>query len=376
MLPRLYDEALSVNSYKYNGYGFIRDCKKCEVTEERNGAYTLNMIVAPSDPLFNQIAINKFIKAKPNNEDNPQLFEINKLVILSNGDAEIHAQHIKFLACQNCISNEGNTVGYKLSGTPQAIMTEVFNDLQFTNIFSFYSDITDENALDLSESPSQKVGDILGGDSEKSLVNVFGGEFHYDNFKIELLKSRGSYSGHKIMFGYNMSDFSQTVTNDNCYTHIMGYAKITRSDKDGEYAVLAGNPCVCNTTRVFPKVNLIDFTNDVKELYGGDIKVDTTTGNNVIKIQNAISSLTKKYVNKNGKTSEDVNIVITYNSMLDKIQDIKLCDTADILFGEDKPNITAQVTKVTYDSLAERYTLVEFGEKKLSLIDFLIKKRR
>ena len=77
MLPRIYLQKESPYYYQSNGYGFIKYCKKCEVTEELNGEYTLSMIVHPYDKLANEIKINRFIKAKPNSRDKPQLFEIN-----------------------------------------------------------------------------------------------------------------------------------------------------------------------------------------------------------------------------------------------------------------------------------------------------------
>lgn len=377
MLPRLYDASLSKNSYKTNGYGFIRDCTECLVTEELNGAYSLTLKVASTDPLIDNIGISMIIKAKANNEDSPQLFEINKIVATPQGGLEIQAQHIKFLCCQNCISNTGNTVDYKETGTPQAIMDTVFSDLMFENHFEFYSDIETSKEFDLSDSPSKKLGDIFGG-TENSLITEFGGEFHYDNFKIEFLKSRGSDSGHKIMFGHNMSDYNQTVTNDAAYSHLMGYAKVTRSDISGGSATLAGSPVLSNTDRVFPKVKLIDFSSKVREYFGGDFKVNPQTGENYQDAIDMITYFTNEYMilNVNYRTVEEVNITITYDHELDKLQNIKLGDTVKVCFGKGRYSLSAKISKAIYDSLAERYISIEVGEHKTSLLNFIQNKRR
>ena len=377
MLPRLYDASLDKSSYNTNGYGFIKDCTECIVTEELNGSYSLSMKISPTDPLIDSIGTSMIMKAKANNEDAPQLFEINKIIATPQSGLEIQAQHIKFLCCQNYISSIGNTVDYKETGTPQEIMNIIFNDLMFENHFQFYSDIETSKEFNLSESASKKLGDIFGG-KENSLISEFGGEFHYDNFKIEFLKNRGTDSGHKIMFGHNMSDYNQTITNDAAYSHLMGYAKITRSDVNGGYATLVGSPVLSNADRVYPKVKLIDFSSKIREYFGGDFKVNWATGKNYQDAIDRINYFTNEYMtsNVNYRTVEEVNITITYEHLLDKLQNIKLGDTVKVCFGKNRPSITEKISKVVYDSLAERYKLIEVGEHKTSLLNFIQNKRR
>lgn len=377
MLPRLYKNVFDKTAYGNNGLGFIKDCTKCEVTEELNGAYTLTMTVSPTDKLADQIAINRFIKVKANNDDGPQLFEINKLVVKATGDIEIQGQHIKYLGMQNCISNIGNTVGDTVTGNPKTVADYILNDLMFDNLFTFSSDITTEKTFDLSDAPSKKLGDIFGG-SDYSFLSEFGGEFHYDNFKINFLESRGSDKGYKLMFGYNMSDYSQTITNDTAYSHIMGYATVTRSDEDSGAIILAGDPVQSSTTQIFPKVKLIDVSSEIRDYFGGSWKVNPKTGENYQDTLDMITYFTNEHFMKkvNRRTVEECNITITYDSELDKMQHLKLGDTVKICYGPDKTTLTEKISKVVYDSLAERYILIEVGEQKPSLIDFVIKKRR
>lgn len=377
MLPRLYKNVFDKTAYGNNGLGFIRDCIKCEVTEELNGAYTLSMTVSATDKLADDIAINMFIKVKANNNDVPQLFEINKHICKANGDIEVQGQHIKYLGMQNCISNNGNTVGETVTGTPQAVADYILNDLMFDNLFTFSSNITSEKTFDLSDSPSKKLGDIFGG-ADYSFLSEFGGEFHYDNFKIELLKSRGSDSGYKLMYGHNMSDYNQTITNDTAYSHIMGYATVTRSDEENGSIILAGEPVQSSTNQVFPKVKLIDVSSEIRDYFGGSWKVNPKTGLNYQDTLDMITYFTNEYFMKkvNRRTVEECNITITYDSELDKMQKLKLGDTVKVCYGPNKSTLTEKISKVVYDSLAERYTLIEIGEQKPSLLDFVTKKRR
>lgn len=380
MLPRLYEPVASTTAYDNNGYGFFSTCSKCEVTEERNGVYSLAMTIAMNDPLASSVITGMFIKAKANQYDVPQLFEINEVIQnSSSGTISINANHIKFLGFQNTVSNTSNYGGiYK--EMPEQLVNDLLSDsIIENNIFTFRSDITEKKDFDYNKIVSKKFGDICSN-SEGSLLDVFGGEFHYDNFKIELLKSRGTDSGKKIMFGYNMSDYKQTITNDNDYTHCVGYATLDTANSSsavGSTITLAGDPTVATKhSIIFPKVKLIDFTEKVKNDVGSDFKVRTDIGEDIELIKELLQYYSNEYVIFNGWSSPKVNIVITYDSELDKFQDIKLCDTVTVCLGRNKQSIQSKITKVVYDSILERYSLIEVGEKTLSLYDFLSKTRR
>lgn len=378
MLPRLYEASLDVSSYENNGYGFFRDCIKCEVTEELNGGYTLNMVIASTDRLANIVSENMIVKAKANAEDPPQLFEINKLVVKSNGEIEIQGQHIKYLLMQNCITSWYSMADIIVEGTPQQVADEILDSLMFETPFEFFSDIKTINTFNFEDSQSQKLGDIFGG-SDYSLLSVFGGDYHYDNFKIELLENRGTDSGYKLRFGHTMSDYEQTITNDTEYTHLIGFAKVSRSDVENGTLVISGMPVLSNSKRVFPKVKQIDFTSDIRDYFGSSWKVDFKTGLHCQDTADKLFELTNKYLINNYNRKQAVgecNITITYNSELDKMQHLKLGDTVKVCFGEDKNSLFARISKVTYNSLAERYTLIEVGEQKPSLLDFILNKRR
>ena len=196
MLPRLYQASKVKSDYNSNGYGFIKYCKKCEVTEELNGEYTLSMTVHPWDRLASQIKINRIIKAKPNSRDKPQLFEITRHVVKTNGEIEITGQHIKYLGMQNCMFGTKNFPETH-NGNPQEIADYIFKEFSFANLFTFYSDITDKVNFKISDITTKKLGDVLGG-SDYSFVSEFGGEFHYDNFNIKFLKKRGIESNYKL----------------------------------------------------------------------------------------------------------------------------------------------------------------------------------
>ena len=61
------------------GLGPLTDCLRCEVSEERNGKYELVLEYAAEGIHADDIQVNRFIMAKPNFTDNPQIFRIYKV---------------------------------------------------------------------------------------------------------------------------------------------------------------------------------------------------------------------------------------------------------------------------------------------------------
>lgn len=375
MLPRIYLQKESPYYYQSNGYGFIKYCKKCEVTEELNGEYTLSMIVHPYDKLANEIKINRFIKAKPNSRDKPQLFEITRHTVKANGEIEISGQHIKCLGLQNSTFSIKNFSG-TYNGTPQEIADYIFENLYFDNNFTFFSDISKTIDFKMSDIASKKLGDIFGG-SDYSFISEFGGEFYYDNFTIKFLNKRGVDSNYKLMFGKNLSDYNQTISNDTCYTHIVAYAKVDKNDGDGT-VIVCGEPCLTNQNQSYPKVKFIDKTEDLKNRFGSKWAVNPTTGYNMSGTQNLLSYYAREHFKNEYKSrvSEEINVTVTHNLELEEMKNLSLGDTIKICYGEDKQSLSARIIKTVYDSLAEKYISIEVGSPKVNLISFIKNKRR
>lgn len=59
-----------------NGLAVLTDCTKCLVTEERNGAYTLEMQYPANGRHYDLIAEDCILLAKPNPDDEPQPFRL------------------------------------------------------------------------------------------------------------------------------------------------------------------------------------------------------------------------------------------------------------------------------------------------------------
>lgn len=365
MLPRLYRATTKIKDYNNNGLGFFDACKKCEVTEERNGKYTLYMEINRNDRFAHLIDTGMLIKAKPNSKDAPQLFYITKTEIDKYGDIKITANHIKYLFFQNCTIPQ--TLSTTVTNTPSVIMGDLLKYLCFDNIFSFSSNITSKKQFSLGYNEAVKIGDIFG-DEEKGLISVFGGEMHYDNFKVALNKSRGTDSGCRIMYGKNISDYNQIITNDDIYTHIMPYAKM-RTIEGEEVTITATEPYFTGIYRTFNNVFMLDCSSKVKKA-----DINPINGEGFKSVRDDLQKAVAKYKHENELKTTNVSITVTYQSELDKLQKVALCDTVKVITNNE--SIKTKVTKTVYDSLNEKYVALGIGDQITSLSDFLKIQRR
>lgn len=376
MFPRLYNLSGTINDYMNgNGLGFIR-CTECRVREERNGNYYVDLSVPRSDRLAGVITYDKIIKAMPNFRDPPQLFIITD-IRTGRDELKVRAQHIKSLLFQNCLrstftpsaDNPGQTV---MDGTPQQVVSRYLSYLAVPESrFTFSSDITTQKAFECTAHKSKLLGELFS-DQKGGLLYEFGGEYHYNNFTIELLQSRGLASQHHLKFGADLSDFEQIVTTDAAYTHIQGWCKVYDIGNSKIEHYISGTPYTAKPNSVFPKMKMVDFTNEIRNKYGADVTASRETD-----IRQDLTTLSQNYYQKKVLYHENaqVSVKVTYEPYLSTLQNIGLCDTLRVRIGDSEPIIT-QITSIVFDSLTERNVEISVGDARTTLSDFITKMRR
>ena len=171
-----------------------------------------------------------------------------------------------------------------------------------------------------------------------------------------------------------MSSYEQTLTNDASYSHIVGFAKVPNQHATGKYVTITSNPVRTEYRRVFPKVKLIDFSNELKTYFGNGFYISgQTLATGILEKLNALTA--EKLKEYKDTANQDINIKIDYRPELDKLSGVGLCDTVTVALSKTNA-VRAQITKVKYDSLAERYNFIEVGNYKPSISTFVNKRRR
>ena len=388
MLPLLYNSNTTPQKFfDNNGLGFIKNSTKCIASEERNGKYELNLEALTNDRLSSCIVPGMFVKAKANPHDPPQVFEIYQT---SADDKKVTAKgrHLRYIAYGNAfrILYEAGA-GVSRAATPQEIFDEILTPsgiyptmLLFDNHFDLYSNITSTNYVLAGKQRLVRFGEFLQG-LEGSMLDVFGGELRFDNFRIELLKNRGSDTGIAVRYGSNISSYQQDSDISTVYTHLLPYAVLplvlyeTSKDKAtlGERTLYGYAPIdIGSTSLTYKRALPYDFSDKFTEEHD-HIHFNTAGGAwlNENELLTKLYAEANKYVqeNLNALTDRSVNITVDVAAALDSLKSCGLCDTVKVVFEPLGFTTNAKIIKTEYDCLNERYTKLELGTAKKNIAD-------
>ena len=182
MIPILY--AASETDFTTNGIGLLTDAVSCTVTEERNGAYEATLVYPAKGHLAEYIAEDAIIKAKANDTDEPQLFRIYKSGKQIGSNTTWNAEHISYELTGNPVER------FSISGVnAEQALNSLLAAAVFKHKYTATSNITTVNKTSIADVVS--VRKALGG-VEGSILDTWGGEYHFNNYRIELLKARGA----------------------------------------------------------------------------------------------------------------------------------------------------------------------------------------
>lgn len=90
--------------------GFLQEAISCSVTEERNGIYELTMEYPVTGQMFSEIAVDRLLKAKPNDTADLQLFKIYEITKPINGIVTINAEHISYALSHYPVNSCGDNL--------------------------------------------------------------------------------------------------------------------------------------------------------------------------------------------------------------------------------------------------------------------------
>lgn len=337
MIPVLYDSITEGSVPANFGRGPLTDCLGSSVKEVRNSEYELTLEYAANGIHAEDIQPLKIIKAKPNYTDDPQLFEIYKVGKVLNGRFTVNARHISYRLSNKLIT----------SGTANTCVAACALLGAQAGNFTISTDKTSVGAFRVSEPSS--VRSWFGG-KQGSLLDVFGGEWKYDNFTASLLQARGADRGVTIHNGKNLTQLSQEISIENLATAILPFYM----DMDGN--VTTGAKINTGLVLDSPREIAVDFSQQVDP--------DSATP-----IVTQLATLGAKYISDNNFTVAINSITLGYEDLEGLNERVDLCDTVKIYFEALGISATAKCVATTWDVLAERYTACTFGSARPNIAD-------
>ena len=202
------------------GYGSLADCISCDITEELNGAYTLEMKYPLKGRLREYLAPGNVIVAKPNHIQQKQPFRISDVKQSFANSITVYANHISY-----------DMSGYSLRlGRNYNSLAEVItamNGFDWSSEsgvyhgFTFDTDMTSSHPFKMPA--LQTLRSWMGG-QEGSIIDTYGGEWIYNGFSCFLTSRRGEDTGIRISYGKNLAEYEKERSN-NEYSHVCAWWK-------------------------------------------------------------------------------------------------------------------------------------------------------
>ena len=365
MIPALYNK--SETTFTHNGVGLLSEAVKATVTEERNGSYELSLQYPITGRFYSEITEGAIIKAKANETSEPQLFRIYKSSKPINGIVTYSAEHISYDL------NGIPLLGFSIkNATPQMALTKAIEGAALPCPFTAYSNISTLNSTEILTPCSVRA--LLGGQTG-SLLDVWGGEYEFDNFTVKLYLHRGKDNGVVIEYGKNLKDLKQESNIAECYTHLMPYAVYTVQDESGnseeKYVYLAEKVIPLTEAEDIGhyKAFIMDFSDrfgDNEEITEEKLRAKATAYAAAADLGTPKVNITVSFVQL-WQTEEYKNIA--------PLERVKLCDTVTVRFSKLGVAATSKVIKTVYNSLQEKYESVTLGDAKSSFANTVNKQQ-
>ena len=345
MIPILYSE--NTTQFNTNGLGRLDDLIDCTVTEERNGEFYLIATIPITSRMYPLIRLSKIIYAVAHDGDDGQAFRISKISKPFDGKVEIEAQHISYQL--SWIPLKPFTAG----NCPEAI-SKIKTMSAENNPFTFWTDI--QTVANYSQEVPASVRSRLGG-TEGSLLDVYGGEYEFDNYTVKLHSARGQNKGVTLRYGKNITDIKQEESIESTYT---GICPFWQGNED-TLVTISGYVVESEYASHYPfnRTKVVDFSSEFE---------NEPTGAQLLAAAQSYISRTNIGV---PSVSIDVSFVALWQTEeykdIANLERVQLCDTVTVLFDKLDIAVTAKVVRTVYDVLTERYNEITIGSVSSSL---------
>lgn len=336
-------------SFTTNGLGCLSDAVSCIVTEERNGEFELEMEYPVTGQHYSELALRRIIAAKSNPYSEKQPFRIYSITKPMNGIVTVNAAHISY-----------DLAGYPVSPfTAESLPNALAKMKEASAVpcpFTFY---TDKNtAAKMTVVKPSTIRSLLGG-SSGSLLDIYGGEYEFDNFMIKLLNNRGANRGVSIRYGKNLTELEQEENCSNVYTGVYPY---WYSEQDG-LLQLSEKIVKCEGTYNFTRIYPLDLSDKWQQK----------------PTETQIRDAAKTYIKNNNVGIPKVSLKISFVQMAQSeeykditlLEAVHLCDTVNVEFPEYNVSASSKCISTTYDVITDKYKEIELGDARSNLASTL-----
>lgn len=344
------------------GLGGLADAVNPIVTKARNGEYTLQFQYPMTGPLFDQLKEGNWVVADAGVKADykAQRFEIQTISKPINGLVTVDCEHYRYQLLRSVLK-----IGVKTTGSVDTILRFILaNSSPYLDFSVQSSGRVGESTFDYDD-PSKftNTTEALGG-TAGSVLDLFGGEYIFNNNYIRLPNEAGVHTNVVIAYGKNLVDINQEQSIENTFTSIYPWAKI-KDEVTGDEKILtlpAQFVDSANTPKFRTKrIQSVDFSQQAPK----DVA--------------ALNVMAQNYINNNKVGVPKVSIKTSFTDLsqsvmgqnIEVLDTVDLCDWVHVSFRELGVSAEAQIIKTVYRPDLDMFESLELGDARTSLGDVI-----
>ena len=350
MKPRIYDPL--EKDFSHNGLGIMVDTSRCDVTEEANGKYEVE-IEHPLISRFSDYFENGFqIKAKPNDQEDYHIFEIKNTykdtisnTILIYGQSrtyKIGNREVRHVEIDS--KNGAEAMAAIEKGMDEPSDVKLFSDIQTTSSTVF---------------EARNVLSCIAGE-QGSMMQYWGGEIKREPFKLSLLRRRGRDNVGTVRYGKDLNGLKIKFDWSSIVTKVLPYADLQNSE-DG------------TTNRIYGNAVMSELATNYPDVYAKHIQFTEEQGVKDLASLNRVAANYFKSINP-GSDKPKISIELEIEKLTDseeakefaKIKNYGLFDTFSVYHRLYDIHIDTKITSVVYDSLTEKNKKIYAGDAQMA----------
>lgn len=347
--PVLFDK--STDDFATQGIGVLTDCIKVEVTNEFNELPELSLTYLSTGDIAGELKKGRIIVADVGENYLKQRFRIDDVKKSIDNKIEVTATHILNDLNYNTLKQNINVSAV----TPVTAFNLLKNSLeQSESSLVMKSNITTSTNIDWPMTVITDAKKALGG-ANGSLLQIFKGEYLFDNNTINYQSKIGKKTGKVIQYGKDLIQVRQEESISETYSAIKPFTK-TGSGDDEKIVYLPERIIKINADK-FEKLRIQtkDFSQD---------KIETV---------DQLRTRTNKYISDNKVGIPKVTLNFEMEDIKDDlgfVDELSMGDEVTVYFANLNIDTTARVIKTVWDGLLNRYKTVSIGDKPTTTSDY------
>lgn len=228
-----------------NGLGYLSNVLSASVVDSINGEYTLTFTYPINGLMSDEIVEGRIVKCKV--ADGSMQCFIIKNIEKTYQEMSVSCTHLFYLLLDDFADDL-----YPQNLSPKPFLEWLLARMNYSLPFTVTSDITN---VGTARYVRRNMVDIILGDTDNSMVNLFGFEIERNNWNIGLKARLGANHGEKLLFGKNITGINITIDDTGVYTRIMpiGFDGLLLPERYVDASNINSYP--------YPRICLYDFPN-------------------------------------------------------------------------------------------------------------------